>query len=288
MSRPHRENSRRRARTPALGALALAAAVLAATPAGAQRKPAPAADPSQAYERCMDLAQTQPSQAYTFATQLRNAGGGYAAEHCEAAALLNLKQYDEAAKRFHEVGAGATAADVGLRAEAYDQAAQAWLMAQKPQSARAEFDAALKLQPKAISLLLGRAQAEGLAHDFWAALDDLNAVLDMDPKRVEALVLRAAAYRQVEAGDLAMDDIARAISLSPQFPDAYLERGTLMAMKGDYAGARKDWNKARELAPGSFVAELAQRNIAKLDDLSAKVPTAAPKPARPAQPPAKP
>ena len=73
-----------------------------------------------------------------------------------------------------------------------------------------------------------------------------------EPNRIEALVLRAAAYRQVDATDLAVDDIARALSLQPQFPDAYLERGTLRAIKGDFDGARADWTHVKELAPGSF------------------------------------
>lgn len=228
----------------------------------------------------MGLADAHPIEAQRLALQARTNGGGYAAEHCEAAALLNLKQYDEAATRFHDVAQGTTAEDPSLRAEAYDQAAHAWLMAQKPQNARAELDAALKLSPKNVELLIDRAQAAGAAHDYWPALDDLNAALDVDPKRVEALVLRAEAYGQVDATDLAMDDIARALALDPQFPDAYLERGTLMAMKGEYESARGDWNRVKELAPGSFVATLAQKNIARLDAYLAK----APKPAKPAKP----
>jgi len=280
MSRLHRANSSSSARVRAVSAVVLAALALAPGPAAAQRKPAPAGDPAAAYDRCMRLADAQPVEAQKEAMQWRTKGGGYAAEHCEAAALLNLKQYDEAAKRFHDVAEGTTAEDADLRAEAYDQAAEAWLMAQKPQNARAELDAGLKLTPKDVRLLMDRAQAEGLAHDFWAALDDLNAALDIEPNRIEALVLRAAAYRQVDATDLAVDDVARAISLQPQFPDAYLERGTLRAIKGDYDGAREDWNRVKQLAPGSFAADLAQHDLAKLDAFVAK----APKPAKPAKP----
>ena len=280
MCRLHRANSRSRALVCAVGAVVLAALTLTPGPAAAQRKPAPITDPAAAYERCMKLADSQPVEAQREAMQWRTKGGGYAAEHCEAAALLNLKQYEEAAKRFHDVAEGTVAEDPSLRAEAYDQAAEAWLMAQKLQNARTELDAGLKLTPKDVRLLMDRAQAEGLAHDFWAALDDLNAALDIEPNRVEALVLRAAAYRQVNAPDLAVDDVARAISLQPQFPDAYLERGTLRAMKGDYDGAREDWNRVKQLAPGSFAANLAQSDLAKLEAFMAK----AAKPAKPAKP----
>ncbi len=248
----------------------LAALALTVAPAAAQRKSAPF--DAEAYNRCMSLADTRPAEAQKMAQQARTSGGGYAAEHCEAAALLNLKQYDEAAKRFHDVAERTTAEDVNLRAEAYDQAAEAWLLAQKPQNARAELDAALKLTPKSVRLLLDRGQAEGLAHDFWAAIDDLNAALDIEPNRADALVLRAAAYRQLDSMDLAADDVARAITLQPQFPDAYLERGTLRAIKGDYEGARTDWNRVKELAPDSFAAGLAQQDMAKLNAYLAKNP----------------
>lgn len=275
----HPVNSRAKVRVCAVGAVVLAALTLARDPAAAQRKPGPPFD-GEAYSRCMSLADTRPAEAQRMAMQARMSGGGYAAEHCEAAALLNLKQYEEAAKRFHDVAEGTTAEDVRLRAEAYDQAAEAWLLAQKPQNARAELDAGLKLTPKDTRLLMDRAQAEGLAHDFWAAIDDLNAALEIEPNRAEALVLRAAAYRQLDATDLAADDIARAIALQPEFPDAYLERGTLRAIKSDYEGARADWNRVKELAPGSFAANLAQQDLAKLNAYLAKNPN----PAKPAKP----
>ena len=279
MSLRHPASKKLRTSVWAVGAVVLAAGVLASAPAVAQRKPGTPFD-AEAYSRCMSLADSHPAEAQKLAVQARTSGGGFAAEHCEAAALLNLKQYDEAASRFHDVAEGTTAEDPALRAEAYDQAAEAWLLAQKPQNARAELDAGLKLTPKDVRLLMDRAQAEGLAHDFWAAVDDLNAALDIEPNRVEALVLRAAAYRQLDATDLATDDITRAIAVQPQFPDAYLERGTLRAIKGDYDGARADWAHVKELAPKSFAADLAQQDLAKLNAYLAK----SPKPAKAAKP----
>jgi len=275
-------------------ALALAGALLAAIVAmpevaPAQTKPgtpqqrqpaAPQPDPEQAYERCMSLAQIHPEQAFAQAMQWRNHGGGFAAEHCEAVSLYGLQQYDEAAQRFHEIAQGVTGDTTSLRVDAYDQAAQAWVMAQKPQNARAEFDAALKLQPKDIHLLIGRAEAAGLARDYWGALDDLNAVLEIDRGSVEALVLRAAAYRHVDAIDLAADDANRAVALSPQFADAYLERGAVAAAKGDYPGARKDWTQVLQLVPNTYTAEQAKNNLAELDKVSG--------PARPSKPAAAP
>jgi tetratricopeptide (TPR) repeat protein len=271
-------------------AFVILSASIAVVPAQAQRRtqlpPQPPAtttttptdSPLVLYERCMELAQQSPAQAYPQAFQWRmSGGGGFAAEHCEAVALFNLQQYEEAAKRFHEVAEGTTSESVSLRTEAYDQAAHAWLLAQKPERARTEYDSALKLAPKDVNLLIGRAQAEGTAHDYWAAIDDLNAALDVDGKRADALVLRAAAYRHVDSSDavgLALDDVTRAIGINPNFADAYLERGTLRAMKNDYDGARQDWKKAEELAPDTYVSQQAKANTAQLDKLA--TPTAQP------------
>lgn len=284
---PRRENSGALRHALALGGALLAAMI--AMPAAAQTKPGTpqqrqpqSPDAEQTYERCMSLAQTHPEQAFAQAMQWRNHGGGFAAEHCEAVSLYGLQQYDEAATRFHEIAHGITGDTTSLRVDAYDQAAQAWIMAQKPQNARAEFDAALKLQPKDIHLLIGRAEAAGLARDYWGALDDLNAVLEIDRKSVEALVLRAAAYRHVDAIDLAADDANRAVALSPQFADAYLERGAVSAAKGDYPGARKDWGRVLELVPNTYTAQQAQNNLAELDKVLG--PT---KPSKAAAPPPK-
>jgi tetratricopeptide (TPR) repeat protein len=134
-----------------------------------------------------------------------------------------------------------------------------------------------------VNLLIGRAQAEGTAHDYWAAIDDLNAAIDVDPKRADALVLRAASYRHVDttgAVELALDDVTNAIAINPNFADAFLERGTLYAMRGDYDGARKDWDKAQQLAPESYVSQQAKSNLAQLQRLMSPTaqPASSPKP----------
>jgi tetratricopeptide (TPR) repeat protein len=235
----------------------------------------------------MALARTNPHAAFSQAVQWRTRGGGLPAEHCEGLALLNLRQFEEAAKRFHDVAGGSTSAPLDLRIQAYDNAAQAWMLANQPKNAKAEFDAALKLDPKNVDLLIGRGQASGLAGDYWAALDDLNAALDIDPKRADALVLRAASYRRVKAEDLAMDDVNRAIALDPEFPDAYVERGILMAIKGDYESAKRDWKKVIEMAPDTFLAEQAKRNLQELEKLKNQPPAAPAPPSTPKKPPAK-
>jgi hypothetical protein len=58
-------------------------------------------------------------------------------------------------------------------------------------------------------------------------------------------------------------------------------------MKGDYDGARKDWERTQQLAPDSYVSQQAKVNLAQLQRLmtpaaqpasSPKLENAAPKP----------
>jgi len=69
----------------------LAALALTVAPAAAQRKSAPF--DAEAYNRCMNLADTRPAEAQKMAQQARTSGGGYAAEHCEAAARTTERDH---------------------------------------------------------------------------------------------------------------------------------------------------------------------------------------------------
>ena len=51
------------------------------------------------YARCMGLAPSDPNEAFEIATAWKNLGGGDAAEHCAAVALLHSGQPQFAARR---------------------------------------------------------------------------------------------------------------------------------------------------------------------------------------------
>jgi Flp pilus assembly protein TadD len=100
---------------------------------------------------------------------------------------------------------------------------------------------------------------------FWDAVDDLNRAIDLAPKRPDVLALRASAYRRLETLDLAEDDVTRALALEPGFPDALLERGILRRLKGDTAGARRDWLAVVRAGGDSPAAEAARDQLERLD-----------------------
>jgi tetratricopeptide (TPR) repeat protein len=255
----------RRHRVPGLSIVA-AALVLGAASAGAQRGPVVAPPPTDAqhYERCLQLAHSDPQRAFDDAEAWRNLGGGFPAQHCAAVALVGLKNYPEAATRLEGLANAMMMAAPEMRADALEQAGQAWLLADRPNEAKAAFDSALAFAPNNPEVLVDRAEAYALGNKYFDAIDDLNAVLDQSPNRVDALVYRASAYRQLGSLDLALDDIERALRLDPDSVPGLLERGNLRRLKSDDAGAKADWQRVIALAPDTPAAVSAQDNLAHL------------------------
>ena len=255
-------------------AAALSALLLAMAPAGAAtKKPsngnALQFDDAQEYAACMTLARRKPDEGLEGALTWQSRGGGDAAEHCAAVALIGLGENSEAATRLEKLGTRLGPARPGLAAEVLAQAGQAWLMAGKSDRAYAVQTTALKLAPQDVDLLVDRAVTLGQAKNYWEAIDDLNRAHELAPKRADVLVFRASAYRFVDSPDLALEDIDAAIALDPRNPDAYLERGILRRLANDRDGARSDWMKTLSLGTGTPTGDAAQKNL-ELLDLKAK------------------
>jgi tetratricopeptide (TPR) repeat protein len=247
-------------------ALALPAAALAqaiATPGVATQGPTSLL-PQEQYDACMSLAHSDPVRALDQATTWRNLGGGFAADHCAAVALIGQKRYAEAATKLQTMAGAMMNADQGLRGGAMEQAGSAWLLDGKPDEAKADFDAALAFLPNDPEILIDRAEAYALQKKFFEAIDDLNRALDLAPNRADALTYRASAYRQLNSLDLALDDVERALSLLPNSTTALLERGNIRRLKGDFAGAKADWQRIDALAPGTSEDQAAKDNLARL------------------------
>lgn len=233
--------------------------------------PALAADPlddstlgRDRYERCMALSQQDAQSAFQAALTWQNAGGGAAASHCAAFALVGLRRYGEAAARLDQLGrdpATGTAAD---RAELLDQAGNAWILSGQPSKADAAFTEGLALTPGDRDMLADRARARGAAKDWAGAEKDLTTVLTSDSNRVDMLVLRASArHAQGRKAD-ARADIDRALTLYHDYPDALVERGEMKAEDGDSTGALADWQRVLAVEPKGEAAKAANAHIAEL------------------------
>jgi tetratricopeptide (TPR) repeat protein len=238
--------------------------LLSAPPAAVQKGLRSAETDAALYERCMTLAREKPEAGRKQAREWQARGGGDPAEHCLAVALIGLRQYKEAAGRLEALGQEMVRAPESLRAEVFEQAAQAWRLAGDPARAYEATGLALRLQPDDPELLLDRAEAAGAAGLYDKALADLDRVLTADPSRVEALIYRAAANRALDRLDPAFDDISQAIKLAPGSVPALLERGNIRSRRGDAEGARLDWERVAAMSPGSPAAVAARKNLERL------------------------
>lgn len=254
-------------RHPALVAIALLFALDAA--AQATRKPAPrlnleAAD-ARAYDSCLAAARKEPAKAYEDAQVWRVRGGGDAARHCAAVAMLEWGEPRTAAQLFERLALDMRFRPPELRAEVLAQAARAWLAGGEWERANAAATTAIELAPRNPELWIDRAEALAAAQNYWEAIDDLNRALELDPKRADALVFRAAAYRFVDAPELAFEDAERAVAANPKLADAWLERGILHRQRGDLAKARRDWLEVLVLDAEGPAGDAARAQIERLE-----------------------
>ncbi|HEY6578504.1 MAG TPA: tetratricopeptide repeat protein [Rhizomicrobium sp.] len=238
----------------------------AAIGAGANAAPALPLDrgiPESAirYNECLDLVRHDADRADDEATKWASGGGGAAALHCKALALVELKRYPEAAQQLEEAASASVASP---RAELLDQAGNAWLLAGKPARAEAALTSALALDPRNEDILSDRARERGGARNWTGAFEDLTAVLAIDPERADIYVLRASALHAQGKRTEARADIAHALDIYPNYPEALIERGAMRLEAGDRSGARADWQEAERDAPDSDASETARRRLAQL------------------------
>jgi tetratricopeptide (TPR) repeat protein len=215
------------------------------------------------YDRCLELTRRSAEEALNASVAWQNRGGGPAAAHCGALALVALKRYPEAAKRLDQLG-HENLGDAQERATLFDQAGNAWLLAHRGGEATNSFLAALALSPRDPDLLADRARAAALLGDWKAADTNLCAALKLDGNRADLLVLRASARHALGRKAEARSDVEAALRIVPDYPEALLERGTLKLEAGDLKGAKTDWQTVVSRVPGSADAATAQQRLTAL------------------------
>lgn len=221
-------------------------------------------DPAAEYDACMAEARRDPQSAFDRATGWRGLGGGEAAEHCAATALIGIGQYAEAGRRL-EALAQASRRPPAFRAEVLSQAAQAWMLDGNAGQAEALLAVAVAIDPGNPDLRIDRSFAFAALGRYEEAVQELDRAIKLAPGRAEAYAYRASARRLLDDLGPAAADAERALSLDPNSPEGLLERGILRRLRGDNAGARADWMRIIAAAPDSDPARAAQANIEKMD-----------------------
>ena len=223
------------------------------------------AENEQQYSACMVLVDKNPTEALESAVAWEKRGGADAAQHCQALALIGLRQYEDAGVLLERIAETMPQVRAPIAAEVFGQAAYAWKLAGKDERALHDLNQGLLLQPKSGELLIDRALLYGESGMYFEALDDLNVAADLLPGRPDIFAYRASAYISLSQLDLAADNLDQALLIAPDYPQALLERGKLRHLNGDKEGARKDLLRVLEVAPKTDVAGAAQQQLEKLD-----------------------
>ena len=238
--------------------------LLAALQAG---PPAPALQ--ERFDRCVDLATSNPHAAAEEAGRWRLAGGGVLARQCLGMAYANDGKWAAAAGEFEGAARAAELAKDKRAALYWAQSGNAWLAAKDATKARAALDAALASNTLAGldrgEALLDRARAQVAAGDLAGARSDIDpALLDAaaDPL---AWLLSATLARRMDDLPRARKDIAEALQRSPDDASVQLEAGNIAAVAGDEAGAKAAWQQAATRAPASESGKRAQAALTQFD-----------------------
>jgi tetratricopeptide (TPR) repeat protein len=217
------------------------------------------------YARCLERASRAPLAALAEAEAWRGRGGGDAARHCAALAILHGGDPRLAAEELESLARALRLRPASLRAQVLAQAAQAWSAAGDMPRAQAAISTAISLVPEDVELRIDRAQIRAETGALREAIEDLDQVLARAPRRADALAMRAAAHRRRGAVELAAADVAAALAVEPNLPDAWLERGILARLSGRADDARASWIRVLAADPDGPVGDAARLQIEALE-----------------------
>ncbi|MEN3374985.1 MAG: hypothetical protein V7604_340, partial [Hyphomicrobiales bacterium] len=138
----------------------------------------------------------------------------------------------------------------------------------------ADFDEALKLEPKNASIYNNRGNARGDKGESDAATADFEAALKINPRYAAAYFNRGNALAAKGETERALKDYDAAIKNNKRNVNAYIARGALFLASGASAKARADMKQATRIAPKNAYAvlwsDIAERRAKQKGRLAAK------------------
>lgn len=121
---------------------------------------------------------------------------------------------------------------------------------------------ATNVMPDYIEAYENRGRSNGILRNYPEAISDLSIVIAYQPGHKKAIYNRGLAYTYSGNYGPAVDDFSSAIRLQPDWADAYYNRGYVLANKmAQYPPAIGDFTRAIELNP-NYVAAYGQRAVA--------------------------
>lgn len=218
------------------------------------------------YDTCIAMIASDPERAEREAGDwARYGGGGPAARHCYALALIEVGAPIRAADEL--IGTAVDAADMPNQARADILVQAGELLLDTDYLTTAELVAGQALQlikddPGALGLRAAVSLAGGSPR---IALRDLDKALAQDGKNVRLLLRRAATHRRLGNDIPARDDANFATELAPDLAEAWLQRGQIEARLGETSKARASLLKAIEFDRDGKIGRAAQLALQKME-----------------------
>lgn len=120
---------------------------------------------------------------------------------------------------------------------------------EKPDSALADMDMAIKLQPQVAGFFINRAWLRYKADDYYGSMADYDYALRLEPNNTVALFNRAVLRSEVHDLNKAIDDLSQVLRLEPDNNKALFNRAVLYRETGQYKEAIADINRLLEIFP---------------------------------------
>lgn len=236
---------------------------------------------AQKYRKCMELVESNASEAVTYANDWIFSGmGKVPAGHCKALGLLGLGKAKDAANMLEKLvedmvingimDPEQVKKDNQLRVQLYGQAALAWKAAKDYDKSYMAYSSALSGIGRTTSLTsdtlfyelyLERGTLQILRGQYKAAVEDLTLAIEKNDQQFEGFLQRAKAYRKRRYFLKARLDLRVAAKLEMDQPDILLESGILYREQEKKSKARLAWQKIIDLYPETDYAQLARTNI---------------------------
>lgn len=142
-------------------------------------------------------------------------------------------------------------------------------------TAIADFNQALKLDPNMTQAYNNRAVALYDKGEYDTAIADYNAALRLDPKHANSVYGLGNAYKSKGEYDKAIDYYTQALAINPNFTGVFINRGTVYTAMGQYDKASADFRDALRTNPTNMysalllaVAKMHKGDNAVVDELS--------------------
>ncbi len=179
------------------------------------------------HKSCLERIAIDNELAFEEAMIWQDDGGGRRAKHCVAMALYALGHEDEAANRLDNLAKASDGGTPSMRADFYSEAANFWLVANKPDRAYKSATDGLALKVDHLDLRIARARAYAMSGYYEYAEMDLTSVLGFDPQHADALRYRADARLQQGRLSEAKVDIENSLAYGPTSVETALLRGQI-------------------------------------------------------------